>query len=433
MLHDRNTGLRIAGVAAVVILIALLGMTAYVDDLLSNINRVSYEDTIASGIEEAGEALGADVETGESGLSTGGSAEDETEAAADSDGESDGKADSATLDSALEAAESGTAASEEPAWTGETEVVKDKKVKNFLLIGQDRREDEDEQQRSDSMIICSMNMRTRKITLVSLMRDMYVPIPGYQSNRINASYALGGMKLLDETIEKNFGIHIDGNVEVDFAGFIDSMSEIGGLEMELTQEEADYINEWAKSGHAGDGTDTGSASEDKAAAGKDEAGKDTDEKNGAGSNDAQDNDDEPLLKEGLNTLTARQTLRYARMRYVGNGDYERTERQRKVLRAAYDKMNRSGLGTIIRIARHVLPNFTTDMSNRELFGYIFTVRSKDLTIAKKTYRLPADGAYSAQRINEMEVLVPDLQKNRELIKQYIYGIKPAGTGNTQGQ
>ena len=238
MLHDRNTGLRIAGVAVVVILIALLGTTAYIDDLLSNINRVSYEDTIASGIEEAGEALGADVETGESGLSAGGSAEADTEAAADSDGKSDGKADSATLDPALEAAESGTAASEEPAWDGETEVIKDKKVKNFLLIGQDRREDEDEQQRSDSMIICSMNMRTRKITLVSLMRDMYVPIPGYQSNRINASYALGGMKLLDETIEKNFGIHIDGNVEVDFAGFIDSMSEIGGLEMELTQEEA---------------------------------------------------------------------------------------------------------------------------------------------------------------------------------------------------
>ena len=71
MLHDRNTGLRIAGVAVVVILIALLGTTAYIDDLLSNINRVSYEDTIVSGIEEAGEALGADVETGESGLSAG--------------------------------------------------------------------------------------------------------------------------------------------------------------------------------------------------------------------------------------------------------------------------------------------------------------------------------------------------------------------------
>ncbi len=383
MLGGTRKVIRIAGVAAAVILLALIGMTAYVDDLLNNINRVSYEDTIASGIEEAGEALGADVEAG-----TVPEADAELDSNAVSDKDADTK-ETDTMESALEATQSGTVNTKEPAWDGETEVTTDKKVKNILLIGQDRREDEDEQQRSDSMIICSVNMKTDKITLVSLMRDMYVPIPGYQSNRINASYAIGGMKLLDETIEKNFGIHIDGNVEVDFEGFIDSMSEVGELEMELTQEEADYINERTVPG----------------------AGRE--------------------LKEGVNALSARQTLHYARMRYVGNGDYERTERQRKVLIAAFDKMKASGLGTTIRTARHVLPNFTTDMSNKEIFGYVFKVKTGSMSIASETYRLPVDGAYSAERINEMEVLVPDIEKNRDELKRYLYGIKPGKDGKTQ--
>ena len=100
----------------------------------------------------------------------------------------------------------------------DTNVLSDDDIKNILIIGQDRREGETGRTRSDTMIICSINTKTNKIYLTSLMRDMYVPIPGYGANRINAAYVFGGMDLLDSVIEQDFGVKIDGNVEVDFDG-----------------------------------------------------------------------------------------------------------------------------------------------------------------------------------------------------------------------
>ena len=120
-------------------------------------------------------------------------------------------------------------------------IMKDDDVKNILLIGQDAREGEG-RQRSDSMILCSINTKTKKIVLTSLMRDMYVQIPGYSSNKLNAAYCFGGMELLDQVIENNFGITIDGNVAVDFFGFMDAMSVIGNLDIELTAEEAEIFS-----------------------------------------------------------------------------------------------------------------------------------------------------------------------------------------------
>ena len=265
---------------------------------------------------------------------------------------------------------------EDMEWDADTDVMKDNDIKNILLIGQDRRPGQG-RQRSDTMIICSVNRRTDKITLVSLMRDMYVPIPGFDDNRINAAYAFGGMKLLDQTIEKDFGVHIDGNVEVDFDGFIKTMSKVGDLKMTLTQEEADYINNDLKRGS---------------------------------------------LKAGENTLDAEQTLLYARIRKVGNGDYERSERQRKVLMAAFDKIRQSDLMTTLKLAKKILPNFTTDLSNRQIMGYIYTVVSNNITIDKETYRIPDDDAFTSERIRGMAVLVPDLKENRKVLRWYLYGV-----------
>lgn len=277
---------------------------------------------------------------------------------------------------------------DEDSWkSADKDVMKDKDVQNILLIGQDKREGE-ERQRSDSMIICSVNKKTGKITLVSLMRDMYVPIPGYESNRINSSYSLGGMDLLDQTIEEDFGVHIDGNVEVDFAGFIKAMTNVGDLDIYLRQEEADYLN------YELDRTD---------------------------------------LKAGMNSMDPKAVLMYARTRYVGDGDYERTERQRKVLMTAFAKLRKSDLGTIVRVAKSILPYFTTDLTRRQMLGYVYTVITDDMTINRETYRLPVDGAYTNQRINEMDVLVPDMEMNKEALIEYLYGPQDdsAQDGGTQ--
>ena len=100
-----------------------------------------------------------------------------------------------------------TISADEVKWDELYEQVKqDKDVKNIILIGQDRRPTETEPARSDSMILCSINKKTNKITLISFMRDMYVPIEGYSDNRINAAYNYGGASLLKETLQKDFGV-----------------------------------------------------------------------------------------------------------------------------------------------------------------------------------------------------------------------------------
>lgn len=275
-----------------------------------------------------------------------------------------------------------TISPDEITWNFDTDIMRDADIKNILLIGQDRRPGED-RARSDSMIICSINKKTNKIVMASLMRDMYVPIPGFSDNRINAAYAFGGMDLLDETIEQDFGIHIDSNVEVDFDGFVSVMSEIGPIDIDIKPYEVDYMN-------------------------KHYSEYDT-------SNKSIWN-----IHEGINSLTPDQALAYARMRYAGNSDWERTDRQRKVLRAAFDNVKDLSLTELLELTDKVFPYFTTDMTDSEIMGYVYTVYTNKMSLGTD-YRLPVEGIYSSQTIYGMSVLVPDLQKNAEELKKYIYG------------
>ena len=272
---------------------------------------------------------------------------------------------------------------EELEWekTEEAEAVEG--VTNILLIGQDARSGE-ARQRSDSMIICSLNEHTKKITLVSLMRDMYVPIPGYSDNRINSAYAFGGMPLLDQVIEEAFGVKIDGNIEVNLEGFLGSMEAIGDLDITLTADEAEYMN---SNPAIGSGDDTSV--------------------------------EDWYLEEGLNTLTPSQALGYARMRHVGNSDYERTERQRRVLTAAFKKLVGSDLATLIKLSDKILPSLTTDLTGNEIVELV--TQASGMSLADESYRIPVDGTFSSEGIRGMSVLVPDLAKNSDYLKEYLYG------------
>ncbi|MCC6094833.1 MAG: LCP family protein [Eubacterium sp.] len=274
--------------------------------------------------------------------------------------------------------------------TSNIDVMNSDDVKNILLIGQDKRADDTSRTRSDTMIIASINTKTNKITMVSLMRDMYVPIPGYSANRINAAYVLGGMSLLDQVIQEDFGITIDGNVVVDFDSFLETMTKIGDLEITLTEEEANYMN--ANEG-LGSAEDNASVSEAWG------------------------------LKEGKNTLTPEQALAYSRMRYVGNSDWERTERQRKLLTAVFNKVKKSSITKVLSMVSDLIPYFETDLSNKEILKYAKTVFSGDLSLNSKSYRIPVDGAYSSETINGMSVLVPDLEINSAYLQHYLYGTK----------
>lgn len=266
---------------------------------------------------------------------------------------------------------------EDVTWgSSDISVMRDKNVINILLIGQDRRPGEG-RARSDTMIICSINKNTDQIILTSVMRDLYVPIPGYSPNRINAAYQFGGMPLLDQVMEESLGIHIDGNVEVDFDGFLNSLSVLGNLDLELNAAEAKYMND--------------------ASGGK------------------------WTLQEGMNSMTPEQVLAYARNRSVGNSDWRRTERQRAVVISAFSKARSLGLTKMLELADEILPNLTTDMDNNTILGYVYTVLAGGMSDVQ-SYRIPVDGTYTCETLRVgMEVLVPNLAQNSQYLQSYIYG------------
>lgn len=256
----------------------------------------------------------------------------------------------------------------------EPKLITSDDVTNILLIGQDRRKGDKAQMRSDSMIVCSINRATKEITLTSLMRDMYLPVPGKGYGMINATYLAGGFPLLDETIEKNFGIHIDGNVEVDFERFIGLMTLIGPIDLELSQAEADHLNQ---SGYR--------------------------------------------LHAGVNTLDSEQVLAYCRMRKDIGGDWGRTDRQRKVVSRIYQELKTSGLPTIYRFIDEALPLFRTDLSNRKMIQLAYAMVSDRMGI-RHSYRLPEEGTYTQEiREETLHVLIPDLRENCRRLQKYIYG------------
>ena len=265
--------------------------------------------------------------------------------------------------------------------------LQDKDITNILIVGQDRREGEDKsvRTRSDTMIICSINRKTGEIGLSSLMRDLYVPIPGYGATRINAAYVYGGMELLDQVILEDFGVVIDGNVEVDFEGFLRAIAKLAPLDVELNAAEAEYMNTNLLDGTLDEGYLNGP------------------------------------LKEGVNSLSPGQLLEYARMRYVGNSDYERTERQRRLMKIAFKKAKESNVFTLLDFAASVLPSITTDISAPKLLGVIYTVLANDMGIREEEMRLPVNGLYESRSIRGMSVLVPDLSANAAELQRYIYG------------
>ena len=254
-----------------------------------------------------------------------------------------------------------------------------KHVINILLIGQDRREGES-RARSDTMILVSVNTERKSISLVSLMRDLYVQIPGYSDNRINAAYQWGGMELLDETVLENFGVEVDGNVEADFEQFETIIDILGGVDVEMSKGEAEYMKYVMDSGD---------------------------------------------VQEGENHLSGKQALDFARMRGLDD-DFHRTERQRRLLTRLAEKLQSASVQQLLDLVNEVLPHVSTDMSSTQMLGYADSAIQVYLSGAEiATGRIPAESMYSDAEIRGMQVLVPNLEKCQSYLSELIYGAAQA--------
>lgn len=246
----------------------------------------------------------------------------------------------------------------------------DSELLNILLVGQDSRDD-DAQGRSDAMILCTYHKRDGKLTMTSFLRDLYVPIPGHGSNRINAAYSFGGADLLKKTIDQNFNVAIDGCIEVDFSHFSEIIDQMGGVEITLRQDEADVVNQ-----------QTGSQ-----------------------------------LSEGSQKLDGSQALAYSRIRNLDrDGDFSRTTRQRNVLNALADSLRGKTLKELTPLLSTIFPMLTTDLSRGQILLYALEIlpRLSDLDIISQ--RIPVDGTFTDQTIDGMAVLSADMAAQRKYLQ-----------------
>jgi len=245
---------------------------------------------------------------------------------------------------------------------------KEPDILNVLVTGQSFREGETSRL-ADTLILVTVNKDTKVVTLTSFLRDTYVDLPDYMGhscgwNRINTNYALGyvwggtggAMEMTNLCIKNNFGIEVDYNVEVGFEAFEKVIDVLGGVRIELTQEEADYINKM----------------------------------------------DKDWLQEvtpGENRLFGETALEYARMRKAegdSDSDIKRTARQRTLLTALFNKIKTKGVSAIQDLANEVLPMVSTNMNNAQITECLFDVLPLLVDMTIETGTCPVQGTYWAE-------------------------------------
>ena len=261
-------------------------------------------------------------------------------------------------------------------------------VSNVLLIGTDSRDLSQERGRSDSMILASINKKTRELTLTSFLRDSYVYIDDeYGYGKLNAAYSYGGAGLLMDTIESNYGVRIDDYILISFAACANVIDAVGGVKLDLTDEEADAVNEILIS--------------------------EVNELMG------DDRNDDLLDCGGEQKLDGKQALSYSRIRYVGNADFERASRQRTVMTQVLKKAAVNPVA-MARIFVTALPELSTNLSVGKSYGY--TLRAPFLLIGYqlKTQQIPADDTFYGDDVDGESVLRVDCDANRQVLKDTIY-------------
>lgn len=204
------------------------------------------------------------------------------------------------------------------------------KFRNIAIFGIDSREDTySKGNRSDCIIIASMNNETKEVKLVSVYRDTYVQIEGHGLDKITHAYSYGEAPLAIKTLNTNFDLNITEFVTVNFDAVKDIVDDVGGISMNITSEEVSHIP--------------------------------------------------GIKKAGTQTLTGEQALAYARIRHASGGDYKRTERMRDVLTAVVNKVKTFNVSQLNKFIDDVLPKVYTNITASDIFSMIPSATSIKIT------------------------------------------------------
>ncbi len=257
------------------------------------------------------------------------------------------------------------------------EVIESENIVNILLLGQDRRGGT-RNSLTDVMMLCSINKETKTLTMTSFLRDLYLKIPGHRRNdKLNVAYPVGGFDMINATLEVNFGVKVDGNIEVDFSQFAEIIDLLGGVDIELTGAEASHLN---ASGF--------------------------------------------WVKSGMNHLNGDEALAYARIRAI-DSDFQRTNRQRNVINAVVNQFRNASLGQLTDTLTAALGMVTTNMTDAEIMKYAVELAPllKDLQVVSQ--HIPVEGTYYFGDVKDQNIVdcifIRDFETNKKLLADVLDG------------
>lgn len=238
--------------------------------------------------------------------------------------------------------------------------------------------------RSDTMIVAQLDTQRKQIKMISFLRDLYVAIPGYRKTRLNAAYVYGGADLLVDTLENNFGVTVDGWVAVNFSRMVEVIDRLGGVTVEVSEQERKQLNSILKYYNTQNGYPKM---------------------------------DEVLEVSGSQRLTGKQALCFSRIRKI-DSDFTRVSRQRKVMEAIYVRIREMDAITLMSILTQAYGDVKTNLTMADaasLIPVLFSLRK----VTWDSLTIPVSDGYKSTRVSGMDVLVPNLKTNQLAISRFL--------------
>lgn len=262
-------------------------------------------------------------------------------------------------------------------------------ITNILLVGTDG-EYIEKGNRSDSMMVVTIDSKNKDIRISSIARDTYVDIPGYSTEKLTHAYAYEGIDLLKEVFKVNFNLDIDKYIAVNFVSFMDIMDELGGVEVNVEAKDINEINKYIDACYG--------------------YYKNKDEK-----------DKEYITKSGVQRLNGYQALAFSRIRYTDSA-FARDNRHREVAESVYKEFAQKGVETYKKCAEIILNNTKTNISPIEMMNLAYTVlkiNDKDI----EQFQFPLAEYRNGHIISKQKgwVLEWDKEPNLEAWHKFIFG------------
>lgn len=265
-----------------------------------------------------------------------------------------------------------------------SEKIENQKVINIALFGLDRR-DKEEKARADSIMIANIDLENKTVNLVSILRDTLVDIDGHGKEKLNHSYAYGGAKLALDTLNSNFDLNLKNYVSVDFFSLAKLIDLVGGVDIDLKDYEANQIN------------------------------KNLDEINNI---EKLPHGTDYIDEMGTKNLNGRQAVAYCRIRKEGNGDYERTQRQRTVLKSIINKYENLDSDKKFEVNMEMMSQVSTNIPVNDI-KYIQEKIQNEKNYKINQYMIPVEGSFETKTINRMWVIDANMEENIKQLHKYI--------------